>query len=267
MAATDTNTIAVKNLQLPAGVVAPDVWGKLKEQPALVSVTLILRGKGFSSAASKDELDDSTIHYGQLAKSIRAKCSRADQTVSDVLAGVGGVVELMASKGGKVNGEEWKSFVVAQSIVEITLPKASMAGDGVTAMRQKSYDEAGRQVLSQGTFAVHDVKIMTLVGVNAYERTAKQPLIVSLWVSWADDAEVGAFGPEQVFGLERKLVKIIEETSYETLETLADHAINQLQEVALGQLPPGSSIRLRIEKPRAIAFADAPVVEVLRQLA
>ena len=45
-----------------------------------------------------------------------------------------------------------------------------------------------------------------------------------------------------------------------------DHALNHLQDQALQSLPRGSLIRLRIEKPRAIAFADAPAVEVIRQL-
>ncbi len=60
--------ISVKNLQLPAGVVAPDVWGKAKEQPALLTVSLVLRGEGFGKAAEGDRLDASTIHYGELSK-------------------------------------------------------------------------------------------------------------------------------------------------------------------------------------------------------
>ena len=187
MATVDTNIISIKCLQLPAGIVAPDVWGKLKEQPALVSVKLVLRGKGFSSAASKDELDESTLHYGQLAKSIRARCSRAEQRVSDVSTAVNLVVESMATKRGKIDGKEWSSFVVAHSIVDVVLPKASMAGEKVTVTSERNYDEAGGLLESEGQYVIDDVKVMTLVGVNGYERTAKQPLVARLGVSWPGD--------------------------------------------------------------------------------
>ena len=42
--------------------------------------------------------------------------------------------------------------------------------------------------------------------------------------------------------------------------------MNHLQQRVIHQVPLGSTITLRIEKPRAIAFADAPAVEVVRKL-
>lgn len=60
--------------------------------------------------------------------------------------------------------------------------------------------------------------------------------------------------------------QVIEDTSFETLETLADYAVKQLQDRLLSELLPGCRVQLRLEKPRAIAFADAPVVEVIRQM-
>jgi len=85
---------------------------------------------------------------------------------------------------------------------------------------------------------------------------------------------------EAFFGLERTLVavgsivscsrwasgllmetQIIEHSSFETLESLADRTVTQLQ---AHRALPGAQVRLWLEKPRAIAFADAPAVEVFR---
>ena len=61
-------------------------------------------------------------------------------------------------------------------------------------------------------------------------------------------------------------MQIIQETSFETLESLANFTIKQLQDELLDQATPGARVRLRLEKPRAIAFADAPAVEVTRRM-
>ncbi|KAK3650999.1 hypothetical protein LTR56_006051 [Elasticomyces elasticus] len=259
-ASINQDIISVKNLQLPAGVVAPDVWGKPKEQPALLTITLVLNG-GFASAASKDALDGSTIHYGELSKRIRSACGEQGQTAGDVSAHAERVICEMARKGeGK--------FIVARSVVEVNLPKASMYGDGATLINTTEYDEAGRARAAQRVFVVKEVKLMLLVGVNGYERTAKQPIIAGVWLylgESADGKESGSAQTAALFNLEQTLVQITQDTSFETLESLADFTVTQLQKRLLSDMLPGSQVQLRFEKPRAIAFADAPAVEVFRQ--
>ncbi|KAK5724172.1 hypothetical protein LTR17_013553 [Elasticomyces elasticus] len=258
-ASINQDIISVKNLQLPAGVVAPDVWGKPKEQPALLTITLVLNG-GFASAASKDALDGSTIHYGELSKRIRSACGEQGQTAEDVRTHAERVICEMARKGeGK--------FIVARSVVEVNLPKASMYGDGATLIYITEYDDAGRARAAQRVFVVKEVKLMLLVGVNAYERNAKQPIIASLWLylgNAAGEKEHKSAQTVALFNLEQTLVQITQETSFETLESLADFTVTQLQKRLLNDMLPGSQVQLRFEKPRAIAFADAPAVEVFR---
>lgn len=60
--------------------------------------------------------------------------------------------------------------------------------------------------------------------------------------------------------------QIIQETSFETLEMLADFTITQLRKKMLDAVLPGTRVQLRIEKPRAVAFADAPAVEIVRDV-
>lgn len=201
------DTIAIKGLQLPFGILAPDVWGKDKEQPALLSLKLFLRNN-FDSAATKDALDDSTIHYGELAKRIRASC-KSNQALGDVFTNAERIALSMAQKE---NG----NFILARLSIEICLPKAAMFGEGVLIGMTSSYDEAGRfSGHGPGTvlFTVRDVKVMTMIGVNHYERMAKQPITATctLIVSNRTGAESASCVSEQtvtLFDLERTLVQV-----------------------------------------------------------
>lgn len=191
-----SDTIQIKNLQLPFGVIAPDVWGKAKEQPALVSINLLLNGGGFGSASDTDKLDDSTIHYGNLAKKVRASC-REQQTADELRQNIEQIVCEMAKKEGG------RCFIVARSTLEVDLPKASMFGGGVTFVSVTSYDEGGRSVTNSTIFRVRDVKIMTLIGVNAYERSMKQPLMASIELHLRTEADTAT-----LFNLEKLLVQV-----------------------------------------------------------
>ncbi|KAK4504491.1 hypothetical protein PRZ48_005407 [Zasmidium cellare] len=255
-----SDTITLTNLQLPHGIIAPDVWGKPKEQPALITLSLLLQGSGFGSAAQGDKLDDSTIHYGNLAKKIRAGCVEG-QSAGDLSAVVEkSILEMGMKSAGR--------FIVARASVEVVLPKASMFGDGgVTLGTTTSYDETGRVLGVGRVFGVKGIKVMTLIGVNGYERSQKQPLVVSVLLHLRSEVrETGSGETVALFNLEQMVVQIIQDTSFETLETLADFTVVQLRKKMLDSVLPGTRVQLRIEKPRAIAWADAPAVEVLRDV-
>ncbi|KAI6969710.1 hypothetical protein KC332_g2090 [Hortaea werneckii] len=256
----NADLIHVKELQLPHGLVAPDVWGKPKEQPATISLTVSLQGDGFSTAADKDQLDQSTIHYGELSKRLRS-LNHAGQDVESFAEQAHKCVHAMA---GKAEGK----FIVRLAALRVTLPKASMYGEGCVCTRVVEYDDGGEVTRRMGEFGLNEVKIMTLVGVNAYERQAEQPLLIGVHVTrWVQQSEGVMEWPkmEEMAGLEGKVAEIVKPTSFETLETLADHTARLLQEEFLAtRFPQGCILRLTISKPRAIPFADAPAVEVMR---
>ena len=56
----------------------------------------------------------------------------------------------------------------------------------------------------------------------------------------------------------------MEPTCFETLESLILYTVNRLYRNLLSAKVPESSLRLRVEKPMAISFAEAPVIEVFR---
>ena len=174
----ELDVIAIEKLQLPNGVLAPDIWGRpAREQPSLISVRIELRGTGFRSAADGDTLDESTIHYGQLAKRIRGSANDTSRRegVRVMLDHTHAAIKSMATPEKSA-----KPFLVACATAVIDLPHASMAGDGVTVAESRWYDECSWYTRWKTKFSVRNVRISTLVGVNDYERQRKQPLVVSL---------------------------------------------------------------------------------------
>lgn len=195
-----TDAIEIKALQLSNGIVAPDIWGTAKVQPAHANIRLNLR-RPFASAASKDALDNSTIHYGQLAKGLRA-CADGSASVDEMVIRLTEVVASMGRKSSEL-------FILASTAIEIVLPKASMDGNGMSLTTTHSYDDTGKVQDVRRCFTMSDVKIMTLVGVNASERTAKQPLIVTLSVDFGDDTKAKMTKSTDVlFSIERLLVDV-----------------------------------------------------------
>lgn len=199
--ATPGDSVSIRNLHLPHGITAPDVWGKTKEQPGLVSLKLTLRD-GFSGTASEDGLDAS-IHYGQLAKRIRAE-NHPGQTVYDVLDAARGVVHTMASMGPGTK------FLLARADLEVLLPKASMAGEAVTLTHALHFDAGGHSESLERVFTVRNVKLMVLIGVNAYERTAKQPVVAYIAITWDVKTawRITEDSTRRLFGTEQILVKV-----------------------------------------------------------
>ncbi|KAF2720039.1 hypothetical protein K431DRAFT_227450, partial [Polychaeton citri CBS 116435] len=259
----DRDVIAIENLQLPHGVVATNVWGKSKEQPVLISVHLILRN-GFSSASDADELDASTIHYGQLAKLIRG-ASVANQTIVTVFTAVEEAVRQMS---GKSSGR----FLVERCTMEIKLPKAAMyGGDGLSLVSILSFDETGKATEVGGRAVVLEkCRLMALIGVNDYERSGKQPIETSIWLNLPPSAADGSAGDrdgqrmEALYNIDQILAQIIQETTFETLESLASFTIDRLQKQLLTRAMPGGTVQLKLAKPQAIPWAEAPFVEVFR---
>ncbi|KAK5154389.1 hypothetical protein LTR16_012595, partial [Cryomyces antarcticus] len=82
-----------------------------------------------------------------------------------------------------------------------------------------------------------NVQIPTLVGVNSNERTMKQPVIANVWVDNLSYKEKD----DRFLKLERILVKTIEQSSFETLESLATEEAEQLMRQFVLPETPGSN--------------------------
>ncbi|EGP90860.1 uncharacterized protein MYCGRDRAFT_106769 [Zymoseptoria tritici IPO323] len=243
-----SSSIHLTNLTLPFGLRLPDIWSQTRPQPATLSLSLHLTSSAFSTASTADKLDGSTVHYGTLAKRVLASCGGEALSLPECLRRVEGIVRELAGR------------ILRMARVEVELSKGSMFGEGVVFVREFGQEEKRFGVEVRG------VKVMTLLGVNAYERQGRQPVVVNfgLWVGRGTG--VGEEVVVKMLGLERMLVDIIEPTTYETLETLIEYTVAELRKRVLDQEFPGATLRLKMEKPRAIAWAEAPGLEVTREI-
>ena len=136
---SNIDTVSLNNLGFE--IVAPNVWGQRKSQPALLSIRLEL-SDGFGTAASKDQLDQNTVNYGELAKNIRARCD--NQTTLQTLFSL--VETVIIDMGMRADG----TCRLSQSTVRVKLPQASMYGQGVDFVDDLTYDKTGNSTLFEG---------------------------------------------------------------------------------------------------------------------
>lgn len=198
------DSVALKNLQVE--IIAPNVWGTPKEQPALVSVFLTL-SHGFESAASKDAVDQNTVNYGTLAKRIRAGCEKNQtlETFSSMVENI--VVDMSMREDGTCR--------VSRSIIQVKLPRASMYGQSMELTTIMSYNDSGESTLPQRMFGLRNMKLMVLIGVKDEERTGKQPLVADLNLSMgAKPKENVSSMNAALFSVERKLAQVCQTTSH-----------------------------------------------------
>jgi dihydroneopterin aldolase len=258
-----TDKILVQNLAVTVNA-GTDVWGRRKKQRALISVTVTL-GNHFSSASSTDTVDESTVHYGTLSKAIQGRIqddSLEWMSTADLSIAIAGIVRTAAGSAPIFAIETDACYV-----------KGSMFGDG--AGHQASIITATG--IYSNVLYLKNVRVPCLIGVNANERLQKQPIVINLWVDCVPASRVDDYA-----ALETALVQvrsarlapcltdvyqIVSATAYETLESLLAFVVQELKsKFFVKEEDQNAYIRLRMEKPMAVPFADAPAVEVTRPL-
>jgi dihydroneopterin aldolase len=171
------SSVGIDRLQLPHGVLFKDVWSNVKEQPAYLNINVAL-SPGFTGAAIRDEVNGTTLHYGDLAKNIRGAYTQP-QHHRAVLDMAQRTVLLMGRRG------ETRT-AVSHVTIELHLPKASMTGGEIRYTWMTRYDfQVWRVVPAMRAFSIVDMTVMALIGVNAYEKQARQPIIANLTVDFA----------------------------------------------------------------------------------
>ncbi|PBP22643.1 hypothetical protein BUE80_DR006561 [Diplocarpon rosae] len=292
--------IRVTNLSttLPVGT---DAWGRRNiPQPVLLSASISLKHP-FTSASSTDTVAPSTVHYGTLSKAILAACKEFAELCADELCPVpmhlralvqyvhfyltgqdtlpriqhqACVSRSKASDGEKQADAE--PLLKCESIrlfeLEVTLPKASLLGSGISLKGSFGYEGGDGPNAYSMVLQLRELRIPTLVGVNACERLAKQMVYVDVEMQrwdWMADGYCE---------LEELVVKSTEESSFQTLEALAEHLVKRIICYALiphlpsTHFPSTTSsskplnhprIKISLSKPTAVTFADAPTVEMM----
>ncbi|KAF1831284.1 hypothetical protein BDW02DRAFT_572204 [Decorospora gaudefroyi] len=238
--------IMVQNLDVVVNA-GKDVWGRPKRQRAFISVTLTL-GKQFTSASSTDSVDSSTVHYGTLSKAIQAHFQRDDLAWMSTAELSLAVSQCVRNVAGSTD-----IYAIETNVCYL---KGSMFGEGaghVTSSIEKSGTRSSVMYL-------RNVRIPSLIGVNSNERLQKQPVDVNIWVDNMAESRIDDY-PQ----LEKLLFDLISEATFQTIESLLAWLIDELRQKHFTQeVDSNAWIRLRVSKPQAVPFADAPAVEITR---
>lgn len=130
------------------------------------------------------------MHYGVLSKNLRKLPTGESWGDLGQMAHVVLAVVDKTPPGSKI---------MEDATIEIKLPKASLLGDAVIFVRNYHIDS------QRNTSVLHlqNLCIPTLIGVNSNERTAKQKLLVNVWLRGLDDGECNCY-----VELERLLTKV-----------------------------------------------------------
>lgn len=229
-------------------LVGIDAFGNVKAQPVKISTVIPVVGT-ITSAAEADEVDQSTIHYGELRKAIlrdvRSAATKEHLSLDDLASLVAATVRELAG----ARAEQFK--------VGICLPKASAWGTGIRyyLFCGKSSGQRCGQALQ-----IENLRVHAIIGVNSHERLTRQPVIVNVWI----DPLTTPSAADSYIEIEQIIVKTIEASSFHTLEALALHIISRLFQSFVGRCTPGSTVRVKVAKPLALLEADAPGVHITR---
>ncbi|KAG6006457.1 hypothetical protein E4U43_000437 [Claviceps pusilla] len=269
-------TVRVNNIQ--STIQGPhDAWGRPgRAQPISVSVTVHLL-RAFGSASASDALTPDTVHYGLLSKTIlstleslssstsTSTSTREGLSLPDVLARIWTDLtglELFASGTTTTTSTPFLRLASLKSLeLKVYLPKASLQGQGVSLTGHGVFEDSAL-ILRGLALRLHNLRVPVLIGVNENERLAKQGVVANVEVDRFDDRG------DNYCGLESVVVEAMTSSSFETIEALlGDLAVRMTGYLKERHTAPedgrGWHLRVAVEKPIAVVFADAPCVELM----
>ena len=121
------------------------------------------------------------------------------------------------------------------------------------------------QVASQ-SWTIAGLKTACVIGVNPHERLEKQSVVLELGVSSnrgdddGDSLMIGEEGHEMWRRMVRRVLEIVEASEFLTVEAL----VGMVAGVVVAEFPV-PRIRVRCEKPSALAFVEGAGVEIVRE--
>ncbi|KAM0167532.1 hypothetical protein ACHAQE_000426 [Botrytis cinerea] len=228
--------IAVKDLQLQV-LAGADGWNQTpcSEQPALITVFVSLR-RPFKKASEDDDIAGDTIHYGLIKIAIidAVKAYHLNSAAPDFPTELSMKSICVSIISHLTNRNIVAGKKINWSAVRIMLPKSSLRGAGASLTAQMIYKEPSLEDQEAGdsrrlgltgescTLRLHDLIVPTIIGLLPKERTMKQNVVANIeidrWIS----------GGDLHWEMQQIAVKTIEESSFQTLEALAEHIITNI---------------------------------------
>ncbi|PWN54351.1 Dihydropteroate synthase [Violaceomyces palustris] len=268
--------IAIKQLKVRM-VVGVDNWERVQAQPVTIDASV---HTDVSKAGSSDHLPYS-IHYGVLVKQLEAHCAQNRYRSLEALAEGLAKVCIFNCHAPRVtlNVEKPRSLLHAKSagVQIVRTAQDYVDPQGVTASVDTQPSELASLRLSpSSSWATHDKVIVrdlvinTILGVNPWEREDRQDVRLNLVIysglerlRQASRKTSGVADvvnrPHNYRTIVRSISDYVEASSYKTVESLA----TSIARVAIMQNRV-ERIKVRVDKPSAIMYADSAGVEVDR---
>lgn len=268
----DSLHIANLSLRLSLGV---DAWERLNPQPVTLDIQV---HTNVSQAGRSDHLPYS-IHYGVLVKEVEKHCQKYEYGTLEALADAVAKVCIFVCRAPKVTlrVQKPRSLLHAKwaGVEVFRIPEDFVHEDGRKAQLQDDVQDLSSVKLSPSSdsaahdkLIVKDLLISAILGVNPWERVDKQVLKVNLTVFTGlqrglqcsvDDAVTN---PQNYRTIVRAISEFVENSDYKTVESLA---------LGIARLAVQQNrvqrIRVRVEKPSAIMYAESAGCEVERDRA
>jgi len=233
------DTVIIRDIRLEA-TVGPDRWGKVRNQPILVSV---LAHTPLGKAGLSDDVTDS-IHYGDLGKEILAQVGVTPFPSLYALAeGVAMITIGKGAESAEVQAEALNQFLSARCL-SVALERGMKADTAVQPKRDR--------------VSIRDLLLHIIIGVNPPERIHKQEILVNIDF-WPTAPEVPNIDWSKNYQI---LVEVIESTSFQTLEAFSTKVAGSALEFGVAD-----TVTITAQKPKALSYADSSGVQITRSKA
>ncbi len=109
---------------------------------------------------------------------------------------------------------------------------------------------------------IQDLRLRGMIGVADWEKKARQDIVINLTLEHDQAAAAASDDVADTVdyrAIRDRIVAYVESTPHELLESLAEHLAAMVLED-----PQVQAVRVRVDKPAALRFADSVAVEIQR---
>lgn len=218
--------VELKSLALPQPILAPSPWThfqpsgtisrettiklRWQPQPGTVSINLSLMPPAFVTVARGDVLDGNTMHYGILAKSIRAKLAADQIEELDIYSVFESVTELVREQCRLIGPDRQSNSLapIRKMMVQVEFPRAGMFAKELRLGEETDFTRSSETPGHRAWFELCELRMEVLIGVNDYERAAPQQVIAQVSCHWNGKA-AGRMGEgDFVFHFEATILEV-----------------------------------------------------------
>jgi len=242
-----SDIIRIKQLNVKS-TIGTETWGKEKLQPVIVDVTVYT---DIMKCGETDDLND-TIDYSEIVKAV-VKFSE-EGTFGNIQEYCIKLVQNITEK-----------FNVEKINVNVTLPRAFLHSKAITCSITRTKDNVSELFTTDDVYTIDKLNVNTVIGFNHCEKVVKQALDITISYYPKVDFEIKTVEDLAEIVNCKILAEVVnnfvEKTRFITIEALASSIANCCL-TSFGI----EKVNVRVEKPNAITFASASVVEIERDI-